>query len=57
MKKYLKEAWSEAENELLVDYYYTLSLPELYKILPGRAWKDILAQVTVLTKANRQFAR
>jgi len=55
MKKYSKEVWSETENELLVEYYYTLSLPELYKILPGRAWKDILAQVTTLTKANRSF--
>lgn len=57
MKKYFKDPWSDAENNLLVEYYYILSLPELYKILPDRAWKDILAQVTILTKANRRFVR
>lgn len=57
MKKYFREPWSDAENDLLVEYYYTLSLPELYKVLPGRAWKDILAQVALLTKANRIFNR
>lgn len=53
MKNY--EKWTETENNLLLEYYYTLSLPELYKILPDRAWKDMLAQVGILTKANRSF--
>ncbi len=55
MKKFIKEPWSDAENELLRDYYYTLSEGELFKILPGRSLNEIAKQVLYLTKRNWSF--
>lgn len=55
MKKINKQPWTEAENTLLLEYYYTLSRDVLLSILPGRSIIDILAQVSVLTKRNKDF--
>ena len=57
MKKYFKETWSDAENDLLLEYYYVLSREVLLAVLPGRKLPDIIMQVGVLTKANRKFER
>jgi hypothetical protein len=55
MKKYLKKPWSDAEKNLLKDYYYTLSKDELFKVLPGRGLNAIVKQVQYLKRRNQRF--
>lgn len=55
MKRFGKKQWTEAENKLLLEYYYTLSRPALRDILPGRNDREIQQQVSYLTKRNRVF--
>jgi hypothetical protein len=47
--------WSEQENRLLVEYYYTLSLPSVLDMFPDRKVKDIHAQVAILKRKNIKF--
>jgi hypothetical protein len=54
MKKYTKK-WTEKENNLILEYYYTLSLPVFLGLFPDRTMSDIKQQVAVLRKANKNF--
>lgn len=55
MSRVKKNTWSETENVLLQEYYYTLSEKALRDILPGRTRREMAAQVVYLTKKNRRF--
>ena len=55
MKKYEKEPWSDAERNLLREYYHTLSSDELSKILPGRTRNAMAKQVQYLKRRNWSF--
>jgi hypothetical protein len=55
MKKYTKETWTAREDELLQEYYYTLSNEALLAILPGRGRRNILDRVSYLKRKNRNF--
>ena len=49
------EPWSDAENKLLQEYYYTLRKEVLLKVFPGKSIRDIVQQVAVLEKAGKDF--
>lgn len=55
MKDKNKEAWTEAENNLLVEYYHTLTLTALLAIFPGRDRLGIDKQAAFLKRKNRKF--
>jgi len=49
--------WTEQENRLLVEYYYTLSLPSVLDMFPDRNVNDIHTQVAFLQRKNHKFTR
>jgi hypothetical protein len=55
MKKLNKEAWTEAENQLLLEYYHTMGFDTLTAVLPGRDRRDMAAQVVYLKRKNKTF--
>lgn len=55
MKRTNNKTWTDSENKLLLEYYYTMSEPILREILPGRSPQDMRRQVAYLTKRNKQF--
>lgn len=57
MKRATSKEWTEAENDLLLEYYYTMSERTLREILPGRTPKEIQKQVALLTRKNKHFSR
>ena len=57
MRKRTIEAWTERENELLLEYYYTMSRMYLDVIFPGRTRKEIVDQMSLLTRQNRTFTQ
>ncbi len=50
-----KIPWTQAERNLLKDYYYTISRRELHKILPGRTINAMVKQVGYLKKRGWYF--
>ena len=57
MKRTSNKTWTEAENELLLEYYFTMSETTLRQILPGRSLNDMQRQVQYLTKRNKEFKK
>lgn len=55
MKKHKTNEWTDRENSLLQEYYYTLSQNALLAILPGRGYIDMTKQVGVLKRKNKSF--
>lgn len=55
MKRSSKKEWTESENNLLLEYYYTMSKNTLMDILPGRSAQDMQKQVAYLTRKNKRF--
>jgi hypothetical protein len=56
MKKINKESWDEAEDQLLLDYYHTMTFDTLTAVLPGRTRNDMSQRVSFLTRKNKSFA-
>ena len=57
MRKRTIEAWTERENKLLLEYYYTMSMMYLEVVFPERTRKEIVNQVSLLTRQNRTFTQ
>ena len=54
MKKVTKE-WTEREDELLLEYWNTMTLDALFAVLPDRSRVEMSNRVYYLTRQNRQF--
>lgn len=48
-------AWTERENRMLQDYYYTLGRRSMFDLFPGRNVLEIVDQVSFLKRKNRPF--
>ena len=57
MGKFNKKERSKPENDLLLEYYHTLSSDALTAILPGRSRSDMAAQAAYLERKNKSFNR
>ena len=57
MGKFNKKEWTKQENDLLLEYYHTLSSDALTAILPGRSRSDMAAQAAYLERKNKSFNR
>jgi hypothetical protein len=55
MTKLNKEAWTDAEDQLLIEYYHTMGFDTLTAVLPGRDRRDMAAQVVYLKRKNKTF--
>ena len=52
MKSRNKKIWTKTENDLLLEYYYSLSERALCDILPGRSPKEMQAQMHYVSRKN-----
>ena len=57
MVKNQKKDWTDKENQLLAEYYFTLSKDAMLAILPGRSLVDMKLQVAKLDRKNIKFRR
>jgi hypothetical protein len=55
MKRYKGNSWTDKENELLQEYYYTCSRGTLRIIFEGRSMKEIDNQAFKLKRKNKPF--
>jgi hypothetical protein len=55
MKKYKKKPWSEAERNILKQYYYHASIDEVMHMIPERSETAIRNQVAYLRKRSIRF--
>jgi hypothetical protein len=56
MTKLNKEAWTDAEDQLLIEYYHTMGMNTLLAVLPGRMQQDMATRVVYLKRKNKDFA-
>lgn len=57
MKRVHKVNWTETENKLLQEYYFTVSENTLRHIIPDKTLTEMQRQVAFLQRKNRPFKR
>lgn len=50
-----KTPWTDGENNILLDYYYTINKHVLVTLLPNRSHREVRDQVFLLNRQNKTF--